>query len=215
MNQIIPTIFAKDKKTFLDKLNILSKFSKCLHLDICDGKFVKTKTLNLDQMGEVLNFKKINFQVHLMVEEPLNYLDYLIKLNVFEIFVHYEIFNSFEEFEILKRKFNQRNIQVNLVVNPLTDIGEIISYLSQVNTVMLMSVEPGAEGQKFIEKTFERIRQLKLLNSSLIIQVDGGVDEGVSRELFSFGANNLCVGSYISSSKTPRANFSKLQTLAK
>ncbi len=209
--KVVPTIFATNLDILKKKFEILS-FADLIHLDICDGNFVETKTINI---LDSLNYKnrKQDIEVHLMVKQPIKYLDDCSKLKVIRVFVHVELFKDLDSFISLKKEFNKKNIEVALVVNPETQVGDFIFLLSQVNEAMLMSVYPGAEGQKFIGEVLDKAYKIKKYLPNLILQIDGGINLDSGRESLSFGIDRLAVGSFISSSQNPKKNFDLLQDL--
>lgn len=211
---IIPTLFALDKETFESKLKLCSPLSQILHIDFCDGKFVSTKTISFDNMISVSNYEN-SFQVHLMAFNPHIYIQKLKKLNINTVLIQYEAFENKESLFKSIEKFKASGFSLGLVVNPDTKIGDFISVISHFEIVMFMSVYPGREGQDFIIDTYTRVRQLRALNKSIIIQVDGGVNIENISQLKRNGVDRFCVGSYISSSKTPQKNFNLLNNLIK
>ena len=213
---IIPTVFALDKKIFLKKINLLSNFSKIIHIDFCDGKFVKTKTVSLKQCVEIKNFSNnIHFQIHLMAQEPLKYLEEILNFKIQKVFFHYEISKDKNNLLKIKKEFEKNNLKVGLVINPETKIDEIIPILSNFNYLMIMSVIPGAEGQEFDIKVLKKVKQLKTIYPNLYIQVDGGIKLEETKLLLENNCDGFCVGSFISSAQNPKKNYNNLLTIVK
>ncbi len=211
IQKVIPTIFAPSVEIYKKKLDLLS-FSKSLHLDVCDGCFVNTKTFSLKYCSQK-DFKNNLVQVHLMVKSPLDYLEDCIRLNIDMVLIHREIFFDFDEFLKVKFEFENSGIKVALVLNPETKIEDSLPYIAQVSDVMIMSVIPGAERQSFIEEVLDKVRQLKLVKPGIVIQIDGGVNLETGKRSLKAGVNTLSVGSFISSSKTPKKHFTQLMKL--
>lgn len=209
-NKIIPTIFAIDNQTFEKKLELLN-FAPEIHLDFMDGEFTQKSSIKISEMKNILKYSNTKFQIHLMAKEPIKYLKEICKLKIKQVLIHYEVFDTKENFIKTVDKFKKEKIQVFVVIKPSTAASELINVAEEVDGIMIMSVIPGAEGQKFIENTLKRIEFVRRNMENMIIQVDGGINDMNCRKLFSSGANVLCVGSYISSSTTPKDNFEKLK----
>ncbi len=212
MKQLIsPTIFATSIDIYKKKLELLN-FSKVIHLDICDGHFVKTKTINLKNSTDS-DFLDHDVEVHLMVEKPLDYLDDCIRLGVFKVFIHREIFFEIGDFIEVKNSFEKKGIEVALVLNPETQVENALPFIGQVNHIMLMSVIPGAEGQSFMEHVLDKVRQIRVLKEDILIQIDGGINLETGKLSLDAGIDVLSVGSFISSSQSPKKNFDSLSNL--
>jgi len=209
MIKIIPTNFALNKKEFENKL-IKLKFSKNIHLDFMDGVFTSKKSVSFENMNYIEKYSDKNFEIHLMAYNPIKYLENLIKYKINKVLIQIEVFNNELDLIDTIKTFKNNNIKVFLVLNPKTNINKVKSFLKIVDGVMLMSVVPGKEGQKFIETTFEKIKLLRKLDKNILIQLDGGINE---KNIFKFkdsSINILSIGSYISSSENPKLNFKKI-----
>lgn len=138
-----------------------------LHVDVMDGKFVSG-------VSEFLELNGFKLDVHLMVKDVISYVDLYASLKPFYITFHYEcgcdIIATINYIKSL-------NIKVGLAINPSTDVELIEPYLELLDLVLVMSVVPGAGGQKFIDKSIEKIKYLKNLNGSYLISVDGGIND--------------------------------------
>lgn len=145
-----------------------------LHLDVMDGEFVKNYSLPYEECKKIKS--KIPFDVHLMVNDPKKYISKFINLKPKYISFHIETNNVIENINYIK----ENNILVGLAINPETNIDRIIPYLDKIDLVLIMSVEPGYGGQKFIENTIEKIELIKKYrgqyNLNFEIEVDGGIN---------------------------------------
>ena len=145
-----------------------------IHVDVMDGKFVSTKNNNIKVFQILKETYNTPIIGHLMVRNPFEYIkkiiDY-IDIFLFHFEIDYDVDEIFEEI----RRYNKK---VGLAINPETDISEIISYLEKSDLVLVMSVNPGWSGQKFIPKTVKKIDQLAELKKkyNFIIDVDGGIN---------------------------------------
>ena len=150
--------------------------------------------------------------VHLMITQPERYIEKFIDIGSDIISFHIEATNKMEEnISIIKSK----NVKVGIAINPDTPIGDLKDIISKIDLVCLMGVHPGFAGQKFIENTFDRLKQLKALikdsNSKALIEVDGGVNENNHMDLKSLGADVLVAGSYIFNSEDYDVVIKKLK----
>lgn len=210
--QIIPTVFALDKISFDKKLECLS-FCKKLHLDFMDGEFTKNKSVQFLDMNKILEYSNIFFEVHLMAKNPILYLDKILEFNIKKVLIQFEIFKTETDLKNCVSNFKEKNIEVFLVVNLQTDVGDILKYIPQFNGVMFMSVFPGVEGQKFIVDTLDKIRHLRMFYPKLKIQIDGGIKDENIKKVIKMGVDIVSVGSYISSNKNPKESFEKLEKI--
>lgn len=213
--EIIPTLFALDKGAFKKKLDTLSIFSKKIHIDFMDGKFTQGQSVSLNEMTDISEFKNINFELHLMAFEPEQYIGKIKKLGIKKVLIQFEAFETNTELTYSIDSFREKEVEVFLVLNPGTDVEEAFPYISEVNGIMIMSVWPGKEGQKFIENTYNKIITLRNKYSNVTIQIDGGISDKNSQKLIETGADILSVGSYISSNQNPKENFENLNLILK
>lgn len=170
------------------------------HIDIMDGIFVNNKTWEFEQINEMIKNTTTKKDVHLMVKDIKKYIDDFIKINPEFITFHYEATNNADEIiDYIKSK----NIKVGISIKPKTEIETIKHLLEKIDLVLVMSVEPGFGGQKFIENSIEKIDKLYELrknnNYNYLIEVDGGINLETKEK--TKNADILVVGSYITSSK--------------
>ena len=175
----------------LDNLNI-----DYFHIDIMDGIFVQNKTWEYNEINKYLENTKNKKDVHLMVKDIKKYVDQFIKLNPDIITFHYEATNNpLEIIEYIKK----HNVKVGISIKPETDIERIKPYLKNIDLVLVMSVEPGKGGQKYIENSTNKINELKEIrrqyNYNYLIEVDGGINNETKEK--AKNADILVVGSYI------------------
>lgn len=213
--EIIPTLFALDKSIFKKKLDKIGKFSNKIHLDFMDGKFTPSSSVSLNDMSDILEFKNVEFEIHLMAFEPEQYISKIKKLGIKKVLIQFEAFETNTELMYSIDLFKEKELKVFLVINPTTDVEEVYPYIDEVSGIMLMSVWPGKEGQKFIENTYNKIIELRENQPKVLIQIDGGVSESNTELLLKAGADILSVGSYITSSENSHENLEKLNLIIK
>ena len=148
-----------------------------IHVDIMDGKFVKNKTMPFSEMKNIYKYTSKRLDVHLMVENPKDYIPLYSQLNTEYITFHVEVDEDIMECLEMIKKYS---IKAGLSIKPNTKISELIPYLPYVDMILVMSVEPGMGGQSFIEDSEMRIDEVKaLLNSyniPAVVNVDGGIN---------------------------------------
>lgn len=192
------------------------------HIDVMDGKFVDNNTEDLmrEYADNLKNITNIPLDVHLMVENVKEFVDIFAPTNPKNITFHIEKNNKSEirdKEEVLNliKYIKDQNTMVSIAVNPETDIKEVYEYLPLVHNVLIMSVHPGKGGQKFIEDTIEKIKQLsKYINDNNLeneIEVDGGINNENIEKIKESGANIAVVGSYVINSKDYKYTINKLK----
>ena len=148
-----------------------------LHIDVMDGKFVSDIQMNTEK--EFYSFNEVTkypMDIHLMVTDPMNYINKLANMNIEFITFHVEIG---KDIDTIVKKIHSMGYKASLAVNPNTDVSKLIPYLDIIDMVLLMSVEPGKGGQGFMDSTVFKISQLKSLigNRNILIEVDGGIND--------------------------------------
>lgn len=192
------------------------------HIDVMDGKFVDNNTEDLmrEYADNLKNITNIPLDVHLMVENVKEFVDIFAPTSPKNITFHIEKNNKSEirdKEEVLNliKYIKDQNTMVSIAVNPETDIKEVYEYLPLVHNVLIMSVHPGKGGQKFIEDTIEKIKQLsKYINDNNLeneIEVDGGINNENIEKIKESGANIAVVGSYVINSKDYKYTINKLK----
>ena len=185
-----------------DRVNGVLELNKTnisyIHIDVMDGKFVSNVEFdNIDEIKGINTVTKYPMDVHLMVDNPLDYINQLGNMNIEFITIHLEIDKDKKD---IFKNIRELGYKVGLSIKPNTSIKEIESYLDDIDMVLVMSVEPGLGGQSFINSTVDRIKELKELigNRNILIEVDGGINNETIVKLD--GVDIAVVGSYITKS---------------
>ena len=148
-----------------------------IHVDVMDGKFVPNKTMPFSEMKNIYKYTSKRLDVHLMVNDPMKYINDYATLNTEYITLHEEI--DVDIIEMLKL-IKSYGIKCGLAIKPDTLVSDLVPYLPLLDLVLVMSVEPGAGGQKFIMESEDKIKEVKTLidtyNLSTKISVDGGIN---------------------------------------
>ena len=211
--KISPSILAADFGNIERECSLIDKSdADWFHLDVMDGIFVPNISFGMPVVKAIRKMTSKPLDVHLMITQPERYIEKFIDIGSDIISFHIEATNKMEEnISIIKSK----NVKVGIAINPDTPIGDLKDIISKIDLVCLMGVHPGFAGQKFIENTFDRLKQLKALikdsNSKALIEVDGGVNENNYMDLKSLGADVLVAGSYIFNSEDYDVVIKKLK----
>lgn len=149
-----------------------------IHFDVMDGKFVSNKNITVSELPKLIDAAKKKIDIHFMVNDPGKYIDKICFYNIDYITIHYEIKNLEDYID----KIKDYGFKVGIAVKPETDIEKIYYLLDKINLVLIMSVEPGKSGQKFINVS-DKINKLKqeIINRKLNVKisVDGGINDEV------------------------------------
>lgn len=149
-----------------------------IHFDVMDGKFVSNKNITVSELPKLIDNAKKKIDIHFMVNNPDKYIEKICYYNIEYITIHYEIKNLEDYID----KIKNYGFKVGIAIKPETDIEKIYYLLDKINLVLIMSVEPGKSGQKFIDVS-DKINKLKqeIINRNLNVKisVDGGINEEV------------------------------------
>lgn len=166
-----------------------------IHMDIMDEKFVPFNSFTSNEIELIVNTTNKPLDVHLMVENPLEYIEFYANLNTEFITIHYEIKNYLE----IIKKIKSLGIKAGISIKPSTNVEEVYELLPIIDLVLIMSVEPGQGGQKFMPNAVEKINKLnkkiKSLNLNVLISVDGGINNNSAIECKENGVDILVIGS--------------------
>ena len=185
-----------------DRYNKINDFMKVkgnwIHFDVMDGKFVENKTFAYEVVNEVNEYCGFFKDVHLMTYEPNKYLKEYKDAGTDQVTFHYESVKKEDIVKIIE-EIKSYDMKVGISIKPLTDIKEIEEYLPYLDLVLVMSVEPGKGGQKFMEESLYKIRWLKEKqnNNHFLISVDGGINNETSKLVKRAGVDVAVVGTYL------------------
>ena len=185
-----------------------------LHLDVMDGVFVPNISFGFPVLQGVAKACKKPLDVHMMTVEPQKWISHVRDLGAAIMNVHQEaclhLYSTVQH-------IHEAGMMAGVTLNPATPVSTLEDIISELDLVLLMSVEPGFGGQPFIRHTLEKVRQIKDLRdrsgSNAMIEVDGGVNEKTGAELSSAGADILVAGSYVFGSKNMDAAIRNLKML--
>lgn len=168
-----------------------------IHVDVMDGHFVPNITIGVPVVKSLRNVTKLPLDVHLMIENPEQYIEPFANAGSDIITFHYEAVKSENISEIINT-IKSFGIKAGMSIKPKTDAKEVLKYLPQLDMLLVMTVEPGFGGQKFMQDCAEKIPTIKAnAPENLIIQVDGGINSETAKICTDFGATSLVAGNYI------------------
>jgi len=199
MIKIAPSILSADFSRLGEHIKQLEEFgADMIHIDVMDGMFVPNISFGTPIIKSVRNITKLPFDVHLMIEDPSRYVEEFAKAGADIITVHYETDRHIDRTINYIKSFG---IKAGVALNPATPVALLKEIISNLDMVLIMSVNPGFGGQKYIRYCSNKIREVRALadiyNKDIMIQVDGGVDETNIHEVVSSGANVIVAGSAI------------------
>lgn len=185
-----------------------------LHIDMMDGVFVPNLSFGFPILEAIKPILRKPLDVHLMIVEPLKFLDQFATLGVYNLLVHYEVSPHLHRSLAAIRSCG---IRAGVTLNPHTPVELIFDILELCDVVLLMSVNPGFGGQKFIPRVLDKARRLKaeIARQGLetIIEVDGGVNLETGQQLLDAGVDALVAGSFVFSSTSPIETIRQLKRL--
>ena len=173
-----------------------------LHFDIMDGHFVRNLSYGAEFVRQLRSGSKLFFDVHLMVEEPLNFIEMFKNSGADQITVHYE---STADVKKCLDLIHGYGMKAGISLKPKTPTDVLIPYLDMIDNILIMTVEPGFGGQKFQSELLPKIAQCKNMvgKRNITIEVDGGITEKTSAECAANGANVFVAGSAIFNAENP------------
>ena len=172
-----------------------------IHIDVMDGSFVPNKQFTTEEINNLGIISKKKFDVHLMVDNPREYIENLDISNIEYIIVHSEIDKDINELLDLIKSYN---VKCGLSIKPNTDISILTPYLNKLDLILVMSVEPGFSGQEFISNSLDRVSKLKQIiknnNLDIVMAIDGGINGSNASLVKKSGIDMVVSGSYVTNS---------------
>lgn len=198
MKRVVPALLSDDQTDLKRMVEILNRITAYAQVDFMDGEFVPSKSITA---GDVVDAgPQFSIEAHLMVNDPLSYLNTLSKIKVKKVIFH---FSAVSNPVSVINKIRDAGFLAGLAINPEISIDEILPLAELVDSFLLLSVHPGYYGKKFINETFEKIGELKEKEPGSIIGVDGGIKLDNARAIVESGADYICVGSAILKASDP------------
>lgn len=199
MVKIAPSILSADFSKLGEDIKAIEKYgADVVHIDVMDGCFVPNISFGFPIIKAIRKYTELPFDVHLMIEEPSKYVEEFVKCGADIITIHYEADRHIDRTINYIKSFG---VKAGIALNPGTPVSVIEDLIPIVDMVLIMSVNPGFGGQKYIEYCSDKIRRVKELsekyNKDLIIEVDGGVGKNNIKKVVDCGANLIVAGSAV------------------
>ena len=203
--EVLPAIIALDQAGLDEMLDRVKDFAENIMLDLMDGKFVQASSLDFPMKLP----KEPRYQFHVMAIDPIQRLRDAPD-EVDTIVLHAE---ALDEIDDAIEAAHEKKVELFIALNPKTPVSVLDPYLNRLDGVLIMSVNPGQYGAKFLPEQLEKVRAVRAKSETITIEVDGGMNDKTMRAAVEAGANQIASGSYILKSRDPESAYESLKAL--
>ncbi|MEL6969498.1 MAG: ribulose-phosphate 3-epimerase [Bacteroidota bacterium] len=212
---VAPSLLAADFLTLGQEIHMVNEsFADWFHLDVMDGQFVPNISYGMPIIKQIKSLAKKPLDVHLMIERPEQYLSTFRECGADVITVHYEACTHLHR---TVQQIKETGAKAGVALNPHTPVSVLQHVIEELDLVLIMSVNPGFGGQKFIYQTLEKVRMAKdmitVRNTNTVIEVDGGVGLQNAEKLLQAGADVLVAGSSVFRAENPTLAIEQLKNI--
>ena len=210
---IAPSLLSADFLNLGKEIEMLNQTeADWIHLDVMDGVFVPNIALGFPVIKNIARVSEIPLDAHLMIHEPERFISRFRDLGVRTLSVHYE---ACVHLHATVLKIKEAGMKAGVVLNPATPVDLLTDILDELDLVLIMSVNPGFGGQKFIPRSIDKVRQLKKMiddrNLNVLIEVDGGINMETGKQMAEAGADVLVAGNFLFESKNPKDLIARMK----
>jgi len=209
LSKVVPAILTNDSKALATMVCQVESFTNYVQFDIMDGQFVPSRSITSEHLTDLST--TLSWEVHLMVQQPEDYLESFRKAGAQKVVFHYEATSSPEKVISQARNLN---LGVGLAINPETPLSLIYPLVGKVDSVLFLTVTPGFYGSPFIPEVLDKAVELRSAQPNLEIGVDGGMKESNIAQIARLGIDVIYVGSAIFLQPEPGESFRHLLALA-
>lgn len=211
---VAPSILSADFNNLLEEVKTVES-AKYLHIDVMDGHFVPNISMGPCIIKNLKNKINMIFDVHLMISDPFKYILDYVKIGADIITFHYESYDDQEMILKTIKKIKDNNVKVGMSIKPNTNPDVLLPFLKYLDLVLVMSVEPGFGGQKFMDNSLEKLKYLSEIRNNnkynYLLEVDGGINFDSSKLVKDNGCDICVVGSFLFNSTNRQEVIEKIE----